>query len=127
MNKYGDVDQSITVLKFKNGATASIEGSRNSAFGYDIRGEVVGTEGSIQIGSLQYHNNIILKNNKSYHDNVPDFLTKFGDAFVAELEHFIDCVQNNKKPIVDEVDGMKSLEVAVAATESFKIKEKVFL
>ncbi|WP_068673450.1 inositol 2-dehydrogenase [Oceanobacillus sp. Castelsardo] len=127
MEKYGDVDQSITVLKFKNGATASIEGSRNSTFGYDIRGEVVGTEGSIQIGSLQYHNNIILKNNRSYHDNVPDFLTKFEDAFVAELEHFIDCIQNNKKPIVDEVDGKKSLEVAVAATESFKIKEKVFL
>ncbi|MCM3399546.1 inositol 2-dehydrogenase [Oceanobacillus profundus] len=127
MKKYGDVDQSVTVLTFRNGTTAHIEGSRNSTFGYDIRGEVVGTEGSIQIGSLQHHNNILLKNNNSYHDNIPDFITKFEDAFLEEVAHFIECIQNNVKPLVDEIDGKRSLEVAVAATESFKKKEVVYL
>ncbi|WP_077319593.1 inositol 2-dehydrogenase [Virgibacillus proomii] len=127
MKKYGDVDQSITFLTFKNGATASIEGSRNSTFGYDVRGEVVGTEGAIQIGALQHHNNIILKQNNSYHDNTPDFILKFEAGFLAEMVHFVDCIQNNRRPLVDEVDGKKSLAVAVAATESFRKKEKVTL
>lgn len=127
MNKYQDVDQSMTFMKFKNGAAADVEGSRNSTFGYDIRGEVVGTEGAIQIGSLQYHNNIILTKNKSYHDNIPNFPIKFQDAFLLELEHFIECIQNDVKPIVNEIDGKKSLEIAVAATESFKEKKVVYL
>ena len=127
MKKYEDVDQSISVLNFHNKGVAQIEGSRNSSFGYDVRGEVVGTEGSIQIGSLQHHNNIILQDNKSYHDNIPDFITKFEDAFLEEVKHFIECIQNQVKPTVDEVDGKKSLEVSIAATESFKKQEIVYL
>lgn len=127
MNKYQDVDQSITFITFKNGATANVEGSRNSTFGYDVRGEVVGTEGAIQIGSLQHHNNIILNKNKSFHDNIPSFPIKFEEAFWLELKHFIECIQKNEKPLVDEEDGKKALEIAVAATKSFKKKEPVFL
>ncbi|MBS4208871.1 inositol 2-dehydrogenase [Bacillus sp. FJAT-50079] len=127
MKKYGDVDQSMTFLTFKNGAAADVEGSRNSSFGYDIRGEVVGTEGAIQIGSLQYHNNIILTKNKSYHDNVPSFPIRFQDSFLLELEDFIDCIQKGRRPLVDEHDGKASLEVAVAADRSFKKNEVVFL
>lgn len=127
MKKYDDVDQSLTFLTFKNGAAGDVEGSRNSSFGYDIRGEVVGAEGAIQIGSLQYHNNVILTKNKSYYDNIPSFPIKFQDSFLLELEHFFDCVQKNVKPLVDEHDGKASLEVAVAADQSFKKKEIVFL
>lgn len=127
MKKYNDVDQAMTFLKFKNGASADVEGSRNSTFGYDIRGEVVGTEGALQIGSIQHHNNIILTKNKSYYDNIKDFPTKFKDAFLLELEHFIDRIRKDMKPLVDEIDGKVSLELAAAATESFIKKEIVFL
>lgn len=127
MEKYNDVDQAMTFITFKKGAAANVEGSRNSTFGYDVRGEVVGTEGVIQIGSIQHHHNIIMTKNKSYHDNIPDFQTKFQGAFLLELEHFIDCVRNDVKPFVDEIDGKIALEIAVAATESFKKKEIVYL
>lgn len=127
MKKYEDVDQSMTFMEFENGASADIEGSRNSTFGYDIRGEVVGTEGAIQIGSLQHHNNIIMTKNKSFYDNIPSFPTKFQDAFLLELESFIDCIQNGEKPLIDEIDGRIALEIAVAATESFKKKQIVYL
>jgi UDP-N-acetylglucosamine 3-dehydrogenase len=35
-----------------------------------------------------------------------------------ELLHFIDCVQNDKKPRVSGEDGKHALEVALAAVES---------
>lgn len=127
MHNYCDVDQSLSYLQFENGVTADIEGSRNSSFGYDIRGEVLGTEGMIQIGSNQYHNNIILTKNKAYYDNIPDFPTNFQVAFLKELEHFIDCVKNNRRPIVDENDGKIALQISKAATRSFQTKEKVYL
>lgn len=127
MNKYGDSDQALSFIKFTNGASASIEGSRNAFYGYDIRGEVVGTEGAIQIGSIKYHDNLILTKGKSYHDNIPNFQTRYEEGFILELKHFIECVQNNEKPIVDEVDGKKALEIAIAATKSYQTKKEVKL
>lgn len=127
MHKYSDVDQSLSYIEFENGATADIEGSRNSCYGYDIRGEVVGTEGMIQIGSMQHHNNIILTKNNAYSNIIPDFPTNFEEAFLKEIEHFIDCVRTNKKPIVDEVDGKIALQISEAAILSFTSKQKVSL
>lgn len=40
------------------------------------------------------------------------------DAFVAELRHFLDCVQTRRKPVVDLADGIASLRMALAAKES---------
>lgn len=127
MNKYQDVDQSMTFMTFKNGASCDIEGSRNSSFGYDIRGEVIGTEGTIQIGSLQHHDIKILTSRGSAYDNVPNFPIKFNESFLNELTHFIECLQKNERPQVSEIDGKIALEIAEAATKSFKTKETVVL
>jgi len=125
MNKYGDVDQSLSYLTFESGVTADIEGSRNSSYGYDIRGEVLGTEGMIQIGSIQNDDNVILTKNKSYFDNIPSFPSYFKDAFLKELEHFIYCVKNKEKPKINEIDGKMALQISEAANKSFKEKRKV--
>ncbi|GIN91725.1 scyllo-inositol 2-dehydrogenase (NAD(+)) [Siminovitchia terrae] len=127
MEKYGDVDQSMSYLEFENGATADIEGSRNSSFGYDVRGEVLGTEGMIQIGSNQHHKNIILTKNKSYFDTIPDFPTNFKDSFLNEMEHFIECIRQNEKPSVDALDGLIAIQISEAATKSYKTKQKVYV
>ncbi|MFL0498697.1 inositol 2-dehydrogenase [Priestia megaterium] len=127
MNKYGDVDQSMTFMTFQNGASCDVEGSRNSTFGYDIRGEVIGTEGSIQIGSIQHHDIKILTPNGSVYDNIPNFPIKFKDSFLFELTDFIECLQKDIRPKVTEIDGKIALEIAEAATRSFNTKETVIL
>ena len=40
------------------------------------------------------------------------------DAYQAELRHFLDCVQTRRKPVVDLIDGIASLRMALAARES---------
>jgi predicted dehydrogenase len=40
------------------------------------------------------------------------------DAYQDELQHFLDCVQTRRKPLVDLVDGIASLRMALAAKES---------
>jgi predicted dehydrogenase len=40
------------------------------------------------------------------------------DMYIRELEHFIDCVRHRKKPLISLDDGIKVLQVAMAAKKS---------
>jgi predicted dehydrogenase len=40
------------------------------------------------------------------------------DAYQDELRHFLECVRTRRKPLVDLVDGIASLRMALAAKES---------
>ena len=42
----------------------------------------------------------------------------FQEPLKAELQHFVDCIVDNKKPIVTGEDGVKALEIATAAIQS---------
>ncbi|MFC7440303.1 inositol 2-dehydrogenase [Laceyella putida] len=118
--EFNDVDQALTYLTFDSGAAADIEASRNAAYGYDIRAEIIGTEGAIQIGSLRHHNIKVLTRKGCTHDIIPDFPSQFRDAYLLEMVSFIECLRNNQKPLVDEWDGKRALEIAVAATQAYQ-------
>jgi len=42
----------------------------------------------------------------------------FQEPLRMELQHFADCILEKKKPLVSGVDGLKALEIAMAALES---------
>ena len=42
----------------------------------------------------------------------------FQEPLKAELQHFVDCIVEKKKPIVTGEDGVRALKVATAAFES---------
>ncbi|HTY73947.1 MAG TPA: Gfo/Idh/MocA family oxidoreductase [Candidatus Nanoarchaeia archaeon] len=44
--------------------------------------------------------------------------TSFQEPLKMELQHFADCVLEKKKPIVTGLDGLKALEIAMAALKS---------
>lgn len=44
--------------------------------------------------------------------------TKDQDLLTQELTHFIDCIENNKEPLVSAQDGLKALELAYRILES---------
>src|SRR5699024_1239452 len=120
MKKYNDVDQGMSTIRFKSGAAADIETMRVASYGYDIRGEVLGTEGSIQIGSMRQNDiKVFTKNNQS-EDLVQDFPTKFGQAYLEEMMHFVDCIQTGSEPRCTANDAKKALEISIAATKSYK-------
>jgi scyllo-inositol 2-dehydrogenase (NAD+) len=127
MEKYNDVDQAMTYFTFDSGAAGDIETMRIAPYAYDIRGEVVGTEGSIQIGSMRYHDVKILTSKGSTHDLIPDFPTRFNEAYLLEMVHFIESLQKGTKPICTEIDGKVALEIAAAATKSFVSGETIKL
>lgn len=48
-------------------------------------------------------------------------------GFPQELEHFVDCVKNDKEPLVTGEDGKAVLEIIFAAYESAGTGKKVTL
>jgi scyllo-inositol 2-dehydrogenase (NAD+) len=127
MRKLGDVDQAVAYVTFASGAAGDMEASRNAKYGYDIRVEIMGTEGTIAVGSLKYHDLQIWTPQGSTHDIVPHFPEKFRDAYLLEMIHFIDCVRNGERPSVTEEDGKAALQIAVAARRSFESGRTVSL
>ncbi|CAG7650116.1 scyllo-inositol 2-dehydrogenase (NAD(+)) [Paenibacillus solanacearum] len=119
MKPLGDIDQSLTYMTFDSGAAGDAEVGRNAFYGYDIRGEVIGTDGSITIGSLKHHDVHIHTRSGSFHDIVPSFPFRFQEAFREELVHFIACVRKGQPPSVTERDGKAALAIALAAQQSF--------
>ena len=50
--KYGDVVAGVVNLQYQRGAIGNIESYAQAVYGYDVRTEIVGSKGSIFVGSL---------------------------------------------------------------------------
>ncbi|MBU1100377.1 MAG: Gfo/Idh/MocA family oxidoreductase [Bacteroidetes bacterium] len=118
--KAGDTDNVIMSMKFENGCLGEIDISRNGVYGYDIRAEVLGTEGAIKIGYLRETPILVMTTKGVTHDVVPYFPERFCDAYVNQLNDFFNNLVNGTKPMVTIEDGIAGLQVAIAATSSLK-------
>ncbi len=118
--QYGDIVASVVNLKYRRGAIGNIESFVQSTYGYDIRTEIVGSAGSILVGSIQQTVAIFLTKNGGTQTLADHFLTRFTDAYVAEVRDFVDNMLNDRPPRVTGDDGLRALEIAVAAENSYR-------
>ncbi|VBB05231.1 Hypothetical protein LUCI_0438 [Lucifera butyrica] len=126
--KYGDVDNGAAMLQFQNGAMGLFYAGRMCAHGYHVETEVIGTRGSLRIGTVPYKNLVTLANeNGVTNECVGGFLERFETAYLNEMEHFVNCILTDKKPGVGVIDGVQSTAMAYAATESFHTGKVVYL
>lgn len=120
MNGIGDWDNAITNLRFKNGCIGSVTLSRNGVYGYGIYTEVVGTEGTIQIGYDRETPVLLMKKDAITHDTVPGFYERFEDAYIAQLQDFVQNLTHGRNPPITIDDGIAAQKIALAATASAK-------
>jgi predicted dehydrogenase len=118
LKEVGDIDNAVVNLKFANGAIGNVDVSRNAIYGYDIRTEVVGSEGSVFIGGLQQTMTWTLKKNQISHDTIPGFMARFADAYAAEIRAFVDCIVEDRPVPITGADARASTAIAIAATRS---------
>jgi len=114
----GDIDNAVINLRFASGAIGNVEVSRNAFYGYDIRTEVLGSEGAVTIGAHGYTPVLLLTRAGGQHDLMPYLMERFGDAYRAQLQHFVDCLRDGKPPSVGGADGLAALKIALAATQA---------
>ena len=48
------------------------------------------------------------------------FLSRFRDAYLAEVVDFVDTILSDRTPRVTGEDGLRAVEIAVAAEKSFR-------
>ena len=121
ISKAGDIDTAVIVLKYTDSTLAIIDNSRKAAYGYDQRLEVFGSKGMIQANNVMIDNNNLFTQN-GVKSSLPMnfFMERYADAYKKEIIDFIDSVKNNKEVSVSGIDGLKSLQIGLAANKSLK-------
>lgn len=120
-------DIGMAVIKFKNGAIATIEGTTN-VYPKNLEETlyIFGENGTVKLGGTST-NNIDVWNFKDESDN--DYENKglkeqtsnvYGNGHSRLFEDVIDSIKNNRQPYVDAVAGRNALEVVLAIYNSQK-------
>jgi inositol 2-dehydrogenase len=120
MKEIGDIDNAVINMYFESGALGVVDLSRNAVYGYDIRAELLGTKGTLKVGYLRETPVLVLTKEGVTHDVVPHFMERFGDAYLAQIQNFVDNVKSGKEPQVSGDDGIKALKISLAATQSLR-------
>lgn len=116
----GDIDTCATTLVFEGGALGLTEWNRCSPYGYDVRAEVIGTEGALQIGSVRRGDVTLLNESGATVETTPWFAERFGEAYRAEIEAFVDAVREGHAASPGIEDARRSLLVALTARASYE-------
>lgn len=116
----GDIDAAMVVMRSEAGALVHINNSRRCAYGYDQRIEAFGER-----GMLQAHNRHLTTVERwaaaetRAMDPVQDFfIARYAEAYAAELDHFVGCVETGAAPLAGFAEGREALRLANAAAES---------
>jgi len=130
-------DNAVIILEFENGVTAVAEESWTKQGGMDDKAEVHGTKGQAYADLLQ-GNSILTYSTQGVGYAVEKAGHTIGWSFTIyeeiwnygfpqEFAHFVDCVKNDKQPLVTGEDGKAVLEAVFAAYESAGTGKKVYL
>jgi myo-inositol 2-dehydrogenase/D-chiro-inositol 1-dehydrogenase len=114
----GDIDTSVVVLKFADGSLATVENSRRSGFGYDVRTEIFGSLGAIMVGDSRDTPVRQFDSSGVHEDHQHFFLERFANAYAAEVLSFVDAIANDTEVSVTGDDGRAALVLAYAAEAS---------
>jgi len=124
----GDIDSTAVAIRTKKGRLALINTSRRAAYGYDQRFEVLGSKGMLQAGN-HTPTEVTAATTASVSRDKPEhfFLERYAKAYASEMAHFFDALAKGAPMRTSIDDGVKALELAEAATTSWREKRNVEL
>ncbi len=122
----GDIDTAIVTLKFENGALGVINNSREAVYGHDQRIEVFGSKGSAESDN-RTEAEVVVRTVNGVNGQKPlwFFVERYKEAYVSELDSFLDSVTGGKPVPVNGTDGVNSVIVGLAAGESLRKNQPV--
>lgn len=130
-------DNSVVIIEFENGVTGVLENSWAKHGGMDDKSEVHGTGGVVYAdlfmgnAAVAYSKHgfgyAMEKADTTMGWSFPIFEEAFNQGYPHELKHFIECVQQDKQPVVTGDDGRAVLEIIYAAYASAGQGKKIML
>ncbi|HKU61098.1 MAG TPA: Gfo/Idh/MocA family oxidoreductase [Gemmatimonadales bacterium] len=114
--RYGDVATAVATLRFSGGTLGILSGTRHNPLGYDIRLEAFGSGDSVAAG---WDARTPLRSVEP--DGLPApvspysfFLDRFGPAYRAELEAFLEVVAGRRPNPCPPEEAREAIRVAMA-------------
>ena len=125
----GDVGTSAVLVKLADGTLGLITGLRHNEAGYDIHVEIHAAKDTLAIGvdprtpwrSVEADAPTLA--GPAY----PSFFVRFGDAYKAELAHFLRFAKGEAENPCTAADALEALRVAEAAGRSWRERRPVAL
>ncbi|KAF1028696.1 MAG: Myo-inositol 2-dehydrogenase [Burkholderia plantarii] len=117
----GDVDSAAVTIRTKQGRLCQINTSRRAAYGYDQRFEVLGSAGMLQAGNVR-PTEVTAYGTRAVATDLPEafFLERYRVAYAREIAHFLSALTRGEPVRTTISDGVKALELAEAATRSWR-------
>jgi myo-inositol 2-dehydrogenase/D-chiro-inositol 1-dehydrogenase len=124
----GDVDSTAVTIRTRRQRIAQISTSRRAAYGYDQRFEVLGSKGMLQAGNHK-PTEVVASTGVAVSQDKPEyfFLERYRVAYANEMAHFFDAIEAGTPVQTSIADGVKALELADAATRSWREKRVIEL
>jgi UDP-N-acetyl-2-amino-2-deoxyglucuronate dehydrogenase len=126
-------DTAVVVLKFRSGALGIIEAT-TAARPRDLEGSIsiLGEQGTVEIGGFAVNE----MKTWQFEPALPgddDVMSRFsvnppnvyGFGHQAYYEHVVDCIRNDRRQLVDGLEGRRSLELISAIYESVETGREV--
>ncbi len=108
-------DTAVAILRFESGAFGTIEMARSTAYGHEVRTEVLGSKGKISIERDQRGDLRTYDASGGNFDRPRGFEERFAQAYLREIQAFITGLLESTTLMPDVKDGWYSLRLAMAA------------
>jgi myo-inositol 2-dehydrogenase / D-chiro-inositol 1-dehydrogenase len=117
-----EIDSAMVIMRTASGKQCHINNSRTAVYGYDQRVELMGSAGMLVSDNRKPHE---LRRHSASQTEASQpyqffFLERYHEAFMAEIDAFVDAVEAGTKPEVGFDDGHRALILAEAAYKSLR-------
>lgn len=109
----GQLDPVLVLLTTRGGAVVEIEAFVNASYGYEVRCEVVGSEGTVEMGDGAY---LTRRADRAVGHEVPElWLGRFEEAYRRQLQAWVDATRVGRTSGATAWDGLLATITANAA------------
>ena len=116
----GLLDTAVVTVRFDNGAMAVAEACFEASYGYDVRGEVLGSGGMASMGDGRRTGMAFSGPAGRLVETVRGDQELFLEAYTAELDAFVAAVRAGTPAPVTGEDARAALAIALAAAQSVR-------
>jgi myo-inositol 2-dehydrogenase/D-chiro-inositol 1-dehydrogenase len=121
-----DGDNVSCLMKFKNDCMVFLFAGRTAPHGYNVETEIIGTKGILRIASVPQKNLVeVLDGHGVRKECSENFLERFDTAYVNEVQEFVNCIIEKRKPAVSVYDGTRVSEIAYTCKSAFESGELI--
>jgi myo-inositol 2-dehydrogenase/D-chiro-inositol 1-dehydrogenase len=120
MATLNDYDSAMVIMRTKSGKQCHINNSRTATYGYDQRVELLGSSGMLISGNRKPHElrRFGASQSEAAGPYLDFFIERYREAFEAEIDAFVHCIETGEAPEVGFEDGRRALILAEAAMKS---------